>query len=202
MSVSRRVLIVSFVAGCASGSNCPASRTCGDARWLEQSVAIEGRYVRVATTDAARAGAPPDLSSHEGLSVSPRPTFLRFDLASLTSGSNVERAVLALAPHPAWRPGTSRERILVRAALSGWSVQGVASGHPPAVSAAPEGDVTLPSGVRAPVRIDVTALVRGWVRGSIPAEGLSLETTDGEAVFIGPGALARADRPRLEVVLR
>jgi cyclic pyranopterin phosphate synthase len=52
------------------------------------------------------------------------------------------------------------------------------------------------------VRIDVTALVRGWVRGSIPAEGLSLETTDGEAVFIGPGALARADRPRLEVVLR
>ncbi len=60
----------------------------------------------------------------------------------------------------------------------------------------------MPDGVRAPVRVDVTAIVRAWVARTAAAEGVSIESDGAEAVFVGVGSAQVASRPRLEVVVR
>ncbi len=62
--------------------------------------------------------------------------------------------------------------------------------------------MTLPAGVRAPLRVDVTSIVQAWRSRISPDEGIALEVDGGDAVFAGVGAATLANRPRLEVVVR
>lgn len=147
--------------------------------------------------DAAGPGA-----GSESLAVSPATVFLRFDVAPLAEAVQVERAVLALSPAAGWRPSGEAQRLTVRAILGAWSTTSVSAGALPPVDSAPAGVVTLPARARGPVRVDVTSLVRAWAGGSVPVEGLALETTGYGIVFLGAGTAVQADRARLEVVYR
>lgn len=122
--------------------------------------------------------------------------WMRFDLSSLAGADGVERAVLSLSPHPSWHPAQGAPRLIVRPAA------GVQQASAVSADDAFAAEVTLPSGVRGPVRVDITAMVRQWLDGALPAGTVSVEHSHGTAVFMGSGALSMAARPRLEVVLR
>ncbi len=178
---------------------CPAGRTCGEARWADGAGPADEREVSARAVAVAVPGMPADLGATDALPVSSRRAFLRFEAAP-QAGWAVARAVLALAPHPAWRPSTGPTRLVARDVRSGWSARAVAEGRAPEPG---EGavTVTLPAGVRGPVRVDVTALLRGGL-AEAAERGIALETDRGEAVFLGAAAADRAGRPHLEVVLR
>jgi hypothetical protein len=91
--------------------------------------------------------------------------------------------------------------LTVRTINAPWTPDSVAAGAAP-----PVGEhaavFALPSGVRAPVRVDVSALLAGWVDGTTAPMGLVLATDRGEAVFRGIGSEDRHAAPHLEVVVR
>ena len=195
-------LALSFVPlalGCASAAECVAWRTCGDARWLDDLALVDGAQVLAPAVTAAFAGQAPGRG--EALPVSSRRAYVRFDLSGLAAAAGVERAVLSLAPHPSWRTGDRAARIVVRGVGSPWTPAGVAAGEGPAATDEVS-VVRVPGGVRAPVRVDVTAIVRAWVARASSAEGVSIECDGAEAVFVGVGSAQVAARPRLEVVVR
>lgn len=195
-------LALSFVPlalGCASSAQCVAGRTCGDARWLDDLALVEGAQVLAPVVTAAIAGRA--RGRDEALPVASRRAYLRFDLSGLASAAGVERAVLSLAPHPSWRTSERAVRIVVRGVGSPWTAAAVAAGESPAATD-DMAWVRVPDGVRAPVRVDVTAIVRSWVARTASAEGVSVECEGAEAVFVGGGSAQVAARPRLEVVVR
>lgn len=188
-------------AGCGVASACAAGRACGDARWFDDSAIVDGRRVVSEAVVAASPGVAASEARGDAMRVSSRPVFVRFDLAPLSGVSVVERAVLSLSPHPAWRPGARPSRLFVRGVVAPWTTAGVAAGEAPATGEEPS-SATLPAGVRAPLRVDVTAIVRAWSARTASTEGLALELDGGEAIFAGVGAASHGARPRLEVVVR
>lgn len=195
------LLLGATAAGCGVASACPSSRTCGDARWYDESAVVDGRRVVAEAVVAASQGLPSADARGDAMRLSTRPVFVRFDLSQLAGIAGVERAVLSLSPHPAWRPGERSVRLFARGVATPWSTERVAAGEAPATGDEPA-SVTMAAGVRGPLRVDVTAIVRAWAARTASAEGISLELDGGEAVFAGVGAAGRALRPRLEVVVR
>lgn len=192
-------LLVAAATGCGAATNCRVGRPCGDARWLDEGAVVDGRRVIAEAVASASPGVSARESGGDAMRVSSRPVFVRFDLSSLAGVAGVERAVLSLTPHASWRTDDRVARLVVRGVASAWTVDDVAAGASPAM----RDDVafaTLASGVRAPLRVDVTAIVRAW-SASNPSEGLALELEGPEVVFAGAGA-SLASRPRLEVVVR
>lgn len=195
------LLVGAIAAGCGVASACPSGRTCGDARWYDEGAVVDGRRVTAEGLVAASPGLAPADARGDAMRVSSRPVFVRFDLSQLSSVAGVERAVLALSPHPAWRPVERPARLFARGVATPWSTERVAAGEAPAT----DDDVataTLAAGVRAPLRVDVTSIVRAWAARTATPEGISLELDGGEAVFAGVGAASPSLRPRLEVVVR
>ena len=178
---------------------CPAGRTCGDARWLDGAGATDDRAVRARAVALAVPGLAVDLAATEALPVSPRRAFVRFEAGAL-AGWAVTRAVLTLSPHPSWRPASGATRLVVRDLRAAWTARSVAEGVAPDAG---EGavSVTLPAGVRGPVRVDLTPLLRGGL-ADLSERGIALETDRGEVVFMGGAAPEFDARPHLEVVLR
>lgn len=128
------------------------------------------------------------------------PVLLRFDAAALGDNPTVDRAALVLAPDP----GAARDRCVllrVRAVEEPWSAVGYARGDRPSLLGGGVAEVTLPP-YRAPVRVDVTALVRALGPAGLAGRGLALTASEGGAAFRGSGTLAPEERPRLEVLLR
>lgn len=187
--------------GCGASSQCLAGRTCGDARWLAEGSVIDGRRVVAQAVSSASVGSPAGNSRSDAMRVSSNPVFLRFDLSALGDATVIDRAVLALSPHPAWRASSRGSRLVARSIASAWTVARVASADAPTTGETST-EVTLPAGVRGPLRVDVTSIVQAWRARTSPEEGLALEVDGGDAVFAGVGAATLADRPRLEVVVR
>jgi hypothetical protein len=160
---------------------------------------VEGTAVVLFARDARdpRLGA---FVEPEQLALGARSVFVQFDLAPLRErGQSVERATLLLTPHPLWRTASGAARVAVHALSEPLS----APGRPdPEAVGDPVALATVPRGLRAPVRVDVTAVARGWWDRSLPPGGLAL-SADGDGVVVY-GALASAGdaRPRLEVVVR
>jgi hypothetical protein len=192
-------LLVAFATGCGAATNCRVGRPCGDARWLDEGAVVDGPRVIAAAVASASPGVSLAESRGDAMRVSSRPVFVRFDLSSLAGVAGVERAVLSLTPHTSWQTDERTARLVVRGVASAWTVDDVASGASPALRDE-VAFATLASGVRAPLRVDVTAIVRTWTVSN-PSEGLALELEGPEAVFAGAGASLWA-RPRLEVVVR
>lgn len=188
-------------AGCVARPPCTRERTCGAALWAPQGSPprAEGAFVLAHAWQAAGNGT--DLGDMEDLAVRREPVFLHFDLSAIAGRGPVERAVLALAPHPSWRPGRENVLLLARALSGRWTPQSVAN-TPPVLSGDPVAQALLPAGMRAPVRLDITALVRAWQSGAWPADGLALTAEGGEPVFAGVGAIPASLRPRIEVELQ
>jgi hypothetical protein len=124
----------------------------------------------------------------EDLPVGEHPVLLKFDLSAVPDEAGVERALLSLTPHPAWRVGGHAVRLFAR---------GVRSLDPD-----PATEVTLPAQARAPVRLDLTSVLRASKSGQRHMSGIALSTDGGDVVFQGLGAATEAERPHLEVVLR
>lgn len=194
----RPALTALLLAACAHAP-CPVGRTCGDARWLDGSGSQDDRSVRARAVALAVPGLAVDLGATDALPVSPRRAFVRFEAGAL-AGWELTRAVLTLSPHPSWRPSSGATRLVVRDLRAAWTARSVAEGAPPEA-----GDgavtVTLPAGVRGPVRVDVTSLLRDGLADA-SERGIALETDRGEAVFMGGAAPELDARPHLEVVLR
>ncbi len=190
-------VVLGATPACAHGDACPARRTC-DARRGGDTTAVDGRSAIALASDSARAG---EGDAGDALPVGARRTFVRFDLAPLAQATSVERAVLSLAPHPAWRSSATPLHLTVRRVEGAWRVDDVGAGREPAVAEV-LGEATLAAGVRSPVRVDVTEAVRAWLAGDASAQGLALEIDGGAAVFAGAGAATTGLRPRIEMVLR
>jgi len=197
------MVVFALVSMACASVPCPQGRVCGQARWSEFA-AVSGDpaiqvHAQAHVGSVAVPGVSADLAAFDALRVSPRRVFLRFGVRP-SAGWTLSRAVLALAPHPAWRPSTTPVHLLARGVRSPWSPRAVAEGYLPVLSEDTVG-VTLPAGLRCPARIDVTPLFRGGIAETM-ALGIALETDRGEAVFVGTAANDRADRPHLEIMLR
>src|SRR5687767_13888306 len=103
-------------AACAPAAPCPPGRPCGAAVWSPPSgvAAADGVMVVAPATDASERapGVQP-----EQLRLGGRPVLVRFDLARVAGRGRVQRAVLSLAPHDAWRPGGGPVTLVARAVL-------------------------------------------------------------------------------------
>lgn len=170
---------------CVGASPCAPGRTCGAATW--QDLTLSDTFRTLSPTDM-------DPAAGEAVAVSPHGVRLRFDLRAFGPSPTIARAVLSLrvdSTAEARGPVTLRARAL----LSRWRV-GTSDDTP-------RGDetvsVTLPAPLRAPVRIDVTALVAEAVQRGASTADLALASDD-DLRISGPWDLAGA--PRLEVAAR
>jgi hypothetical protein len=195
--------LLALAHACVTGSPCPRDRVCGGGTWIPAGGAMaEGSMVLAPVSDAA--GPSTGYASSEHLPVGGRPVLLRFDLSGLDGRGTIERAMLLLSPHPAWRPNGLPVRIFARAIISPWSAYSVAQDGPPILDSVPTAEIALPGDTRTPVRMDVTNALRAWQSGSVAFQGLALSSDDATSsvVFAGLGTYDDASRPRLEVVLR
>jgi hypothetical protein len=168
----------------AAQSPCGAGRTCGDARWAGPSpFATRGDVWHL--TAASPEGEAPRVDG--ALWAGARPLVLHFEPAVRPrDASQVERALLALAPAPGAPAPTRAVRVTVR---------GAQHGQP---TPEPEGSVVLPGGVRAGLRVDVTGAVRAALRNG-EAITLHLETDGPTIAFAGLEAPPE-DLGRLEIL--
>jgi hypothetical protein len=199
-SVLAAVLAALGLAGCAAGRACPRDRTCGTAAWVNPSGAapLDGPLYVAVASQIAGATAVPGVE-RERVPVGRRPVLLRFDVAAL-QGRTIERAVLALSPHPSWRPGGRPVQLFAHAITGRWPRGGIESGA--SLGADPVAEAVLPGRTRTPLRLDVTRALQAWQTGVAPFEGLALSSDGEEVVLVGTAATEPGDRPRLEVVLR
>ncbi len=128
-------------------------------------------------------------SLHRSLPASRHRLVLRFDLASLglEGPEGVERAILAMAPAAEGPVPREAVRVTVRGHdRGGWDP-------------APVGAAVAPGGVRAGVRVDVTASLRARLRDPAAEFTLGVETDGPTLHFAGLGGPAE-DLPRLEIL--
>jgi hypothetical protein len=192
-------LAIAAIGSTSCGRACPPQRFCGAATWVASGdePIIEGTSVVLVATASSdpRQGTFVD---PEQLDLEPRAVFVRFDLAPARArGASIERATLLLAPHPQWRTIDRSVRVAVHPLASG-----EARGAEPAIASDLVSVATIPLQLRAPIRMDVTRAVRAWWDGSLPSGGLAISADGAGLVVQGAAAVARSDRPRLEVIVR
>lgn len=170
---------------CAGTSPCAPGRTCGAATWQDLTL-----------SDTFRTLSPIDIDPSTGaaITLSSQDLRLRFDLREFGPSPGIARAVLSLrADARALEEG--RATLRTRALLTRW--------RPGTVDDTPRGDdtvsVTVPARLRAPVRIDVTALVAAAAQRGATTADLAVACDD-DVRIAGPWDLA--DAPRLEVATR
>lgn len=182
--------------GC--GRPCPSGRFCGVATWVsgEHEPIVEGSSVMLFAMSSSDPERGPFVSPEE-LALRPRAVGVWFDLsAARARGTKVERATLLLSPHPRWRTIERSVHIAVHA--------GSAANANDAIE--PMGDLvstaTIPLAMRAPVRLDVTPLVRAWWDGALPSGLLAISADQEGMVVQSASTVDERLRPRLEVVVR
>jgi hypothetical protein len=105
---------------------------------------------------------------------------LRFDLSTLpagTTGAQVARAVLRLYCNRADVPG----QVSVQAVSAGWDESSVTYATLPAVGGTAQ--VVSVGAAGAYVTVDVTALVQGWIAGSMTNNGVAMTSATAEVQF-------------------
>src|SRR5437867_10990504 len=108
-------------------------------------------------------------------------TFLKFDLSTLppgTTGSDVTRAMLTVFADRVNVPGT----LDALRVTSAWSEATVTGNHEPTLGAAVATAVPVPAKNEF-VAIDVTALVKDWLDGVAPNDGVALVANAGAGLF-------------------
>ena len=170
---------------CVGASPCAPGRTCRAATWQDLTL-----------SDTNRTLSPTDMdpSMGDAISLSPHGVRLRFDLRAFGPSPGIARAVLSLrADARAVTRGHATLR--ARALLTRWRA-GTSDDTP-------RGDdtvsVSLSAQLRAPVRMDVTALVAAAAQRGATTADLAVACDD-DVRIAGPWDLANA--PRLEVAAR
>src|SRR5437867_2216185 len=108
-------------------------------------------------------------------------TFLKFDLSTLppgTTGSDVTRAMLTVFANRVNGPGM----LDALRVTSDWSEATVTGNHEPTLGAAVATAVPVPAKNEF-VAIDVTALVKDWLDGVAPNDGVALVANAGAGLF-------------------
>lgn len=170
---------------CVGSSPCAPGRTCGAATWQDLTL-----------SDTFRTLSPIDIdpSSGDAITLSPQGVRLRFDLREFGPSPGIARAVLSLRADASALP-RGHATLRTRALLTRWRTG--------TVDDTPRGDdtvsVTLPASLRAPVRIDVTALVAAAVQRGATTADLAVACDD-DVRITGPWGADGA--PRLEVAAR
>lgn len=169
---------------CVGSSPCAPGRSCGAATWQDLTL-----------SDTFRTLSPVDIDpTGDAIALSPHGVRLRFDLRDFGPSPGITRAVLSLRADARALAG-GHTTLRTRALLTRWRAG--------AVDDTPRGDetvrVTLPAPLRAPVRIDVTALVAEAVQRGATTADLAVACDD-DVRIAGPWDLDGA--PRLEVAAR
>lgn len=179
------LIVVVCLASCAHESAC-ATRTCGAATW--RGAVIGDPMVALPMTAADLRGATELRPGARGLR-------LRFDLSAASREQAISRAVLSLrVDASAARGGLVVVR--ARSLLAPWR-PGADDDTPRSEASA---EVSLPAGLRGPVRLDVTSLLSEAARWGHHVGDLALSCDD-EGVVVG-GPWSSDEAPRLEVTLR
>lgn len=170
---------------CAGTSPCAPGRTCGAATWQDLTL-----------SDAFRTLSPIDVdpSTGDAITLTPQGVRLRFDLREFGPSPGITRAVLSLRADARALP-RGHATLRARALLTRWRAG--------TVDDTPRGDetvsVTLPALLRAPVRMDVTALVAAAAQRGATTADLAV-ACDEDVRIAGPWDADGA--PRLEVAAR
>src|SRR5438445_6021594 len=130
-------------------------------------------------------------------------TFLKFDLSTLppgTTGSDVTRAMLTVFANRVNVPGM----LDALRVTSDWSEANVTGNHEPTLGAAVATAVPVPAKNEF-VAIDVTALVKDWLDGVAPNDGVALVANAGAGLFavLDSKENSRTSHaPTLDIILR
>src|SRR5438445_163890 len=130
-------------------------------------------------------------------------TFLKFDLSTLppgTTGSDVTRAMLTVFANRVNVPGM----LDALPVTSDWSEATVTGNHEPTLGAAVATAVPVPAKNEF-VAIDVTALVKDWLDGVAPNDGMALVANAGAGLFavLDSKENSRTSHaPTLDIILR
>jgi hypothetical protein len=129
--------------------------------------------------------------------------YLQFNLSSLPDGASVSKATLRLYVDAVVKAGSFD----VYQVNSGWSESALNYNSPApllGISATGNQAISVTSNkLNQFVLVDVTALVQGWVNGSVPNNGLALALTTvaGNFSFDSKESLLTGNGPELEIVL-
>ena len=184
------VLLAATCAACAAAPRCATAPAGALVRWADVALDPAARLTVVPVTSQS----PPRFDASEG------PVFVRFEATALGDAPVIDRAALVLVPSPAARRDRGAQR-RVRAGDEPWTGSAGARGERPRRGPEAASEVTQPP-QRAPVRVDVTALVRALGPDGLRRRGLAVTATGGGVIFQGSGTLSPEERPRLEVLLR
>ena len=135
-------------------------------------------------------------------------SYLRFDLGSLpfgTVGSDVAKATLVLGVGKVRSAGSFEVFRVLGSDPDEWSELGVTAANAPPLAASPEasGIAVAPADRSGFKTVDVTALVRDWLDGALPNNGVAL-VPDGSAVwaaFDSKETTATAHYAKLDITL-
>ncbi|MGA2687634.1 MAG: DNRLRE domain-containing protein [Candidatus Korobacteraceae bacterium] len=129
-------------------------------------------------------------------------SYIKFNLGTLPTGVNVSKATLRLFVNQIAGPGSFD----VYQLNSTWSESTLTYNNAPALGTSATGNHPVAftsSSLNQFIVIDITALVQGWMNGSIANDGLALAmtTTSGSASFDSKESIYTSHQPELEVAL-
>jgi hypothetical protein len=129
-------------------------------------------------------------------------SYIKFNLGTLPTGVNVSKATLRLFVNQIAAPGSFD----VYQLNSTWSESTLTYNNAPALGTSATGNHPVAftsSSVNQFIVIDITALVQGWMNGSIANDGLALAmtTTSGSVSFDSKESIYTSHQPELEVAL-
>ncbi len=207
---------------CALSSECPAPLACDRGRCEDptkmpspdQIAARRHRLAPASDATALRgeAGRTP-LGGHDFLVVggsgaeSAWRAYLRFDLESLGPAPRVTRADLVLQARDD-TPALPRGSVLVgiHRAARPWNAASITWASQPGPADRERALVRVPTARRLRIRVDLTSLVRDWLRRVHPNQGLVLvardESANLRAIFHSSESPDERSRPALEVFVR
>ena len=129
-------------------------------------------------------------------------SYIKFNLGTLPAGVNVSKATLRLFVNQIAAPGSFD----VYQLNSTWSESTLTYNNAPALGTSATGNHPVAftsSSLNQFIVIDITALVQGWMNGSIANDGLALAvtTTSGSVSFDSKESTYTSHQPELEVAL-
>ena len=129
-------------------------------------------------------------------------SYVRLNLGALPANATIAKATLRLYVNAVAAPGSFD----VYQVENGWSEKGLSFNSAPALGASATGERPVPVTAASQnqfILVDITALVQGWLNGSIPNHGvaLALSSSGGSFSFDSKESVGTGHQPELEVVL-
>ncbi len=129
-------------------------------------------------------------------------SYLKFDLGTLPTGVSVSKATLRLYIDQVAAPGSFD----IFQLNNSWNENTLTYNNAPALGTSATGNQPVAftaSSLNQFVVIDITALVQGWVDGTIPNNGLALAltTSNGAVAFDSKESIYTSHQPELEVAM-